>query len=109
LLAEEGTEVAYEPLPRFPAISRDIALVVDENVTAAQLQQVIEANGGQWLKHVYLFDLYEGEHMETGKKSIAFSLTYFDPERTLTDEEVTAVHEQILKELEASTGAVLRG
>ncbi|MED4163443.1 phenylalanine--tRNA ligase subunit beta [Halalkalibacterium halodurans] len=109
LLAEEGTEVAYEPLPRFPAISRDIALVVDENVTAAQLQQVIEANGGEWLKHVYLFDLYEGEHMEAGKKSIAFSLTYFDPERTLTDEEVTAVHEQILKELEASTGAVLRG
>ncbi|WP_017726649.1 phenylalanine--tRNA ligase subunit beta [Halalkalibacterium ligniniphilum] len=100
--------VVYEPLPRFPAISRDIALVVGTDVTAGELQAVIFEAGGVLLKHVQLFDLYEGEHMEAGKKSIAFSLTYLDPERTLTDEEVAAVHEKVLQQLESQLGATLR-
>ena len=61
------------------------------------------------LKEAHVFDLYEGEHMDAGKKSIAFSLKYADPERTLTDEEVTKVHDKVLNALAEQAGAVLRG
>lgn len=107
---EAGTEpLQYESIPRFPSITRDIALVVDKNKSAAELQAIIVKTGGKLLKDVYVFDLYEGERMEEGKKSIAFSLKYFDPERTLTDEDVTKTHEKVLKAVEEQAGAVLRG
>ncbi|MGM0903428.1 MAG: phenylalanine--tRNA ligase subunit beta [Bacillota bacterium] len=107
---EAGTEsLQYESIPRFPSITRDIALVVDKNKSAAELQGIIVETGGKLLKDVYVFDLYEGERMEAGKKSIAFSLKYFDPERTLTDEDVTKTHEKVLKAVEEQAGAVLRG
>lgn len=76
---------------------------------AARLQAIIREAGGTLLKSVSIFDLYEGGHMEPGKKSIAFSLTYFDPERTLTDEEVVARHEKVLDAVKEKAGAVLRG
>ncbi|WP_062233953.1 phenylalanine--tRNA ligase subunit beta [Fictibacillus sp. FJAT-27399] len=98
----------YQPLPRFPSITRDIALVVDKNLPAGDLNTVIYEAGGALLKESSLFDLYEGEHMEEGKKSLAFSLKYFDPERTLTDEEVTKAHDNILRSLEERFGAELR-
>ncbi|WP_216828880.1 phenylalanine--tRNA ligase subunit beta [Alkalihalobacterium elongatum] len=108
LLTYEQEDVVYEPIPRFPSISRDIALVVDETVQAGKVQQVIVTAGGQLLKNVQLFDLYQGEHLEAGKKSLAFSLTYFDPERTLTDEEVSQVHQKVLDHLKTEIGAELR-
>jgi phenylalanyl-tRNA synthetase beta chain len=61
------------------------------------------------LKDVHVFDLYEGERMEEGKKSIAFSLKYFDPERTLTDEDVTKAHNKVLAAVAEKAGAALRG
>ncbi|WP_209122046.1 phenylalanine--tRNA ligase subunit beta [Alkalihalobacillus sp. BA299] len=108
LLGYKYDDVAYIPIPRFPAISRDIALVVDETVHAGKVHQVIVTAGGQLLKNVQLFDLYQGEHLEAGKKSLAFSLTYYDPERTLTDEEVSQVHLKVLDQLKAEIGAELR-
>ncbi|MEW8985842.1 MAG: phenylalanine--tRNA ligase subunit beta, partial [Bacillus sp. (in: firmicutes)] len=87
ILETETPALSYESIPRFPSITRDIALVVDQDKSAGELQQIIVAAGGNLLKEVYVFDLYEGEKMEQGKKSIAFSLKYFDPERTLTDED----------------------
>ncbi|MEB1807732.1 MAG: phenylalanine--tRNA ligase subunit beta [Bacillaceae bacterium] len=108
LLNYKQDDVAYEPIPRYPSISRDIALVVDEAVHAGKVQQVIVTAGGRLLKNVQLFDLYQGEHMEAGKKSLAFSLTYFDPERTLTDEEVSQVHQKVLDQLKTEIGAELR-
>ncbi|KMK74591.1 phenylalanine--tRNA ligase subunit beta [Alkalihalobacillus pseudalcaliphilus] len=107
LLSIAVESVTYEQLPRFPAMVRDIALVVNKEVPAGQLEQTIISTGGELLKSVRLFDLYEGEHLEEGKKSLAFSLTYLDPERTLTDEEVTNQHEQVLAAL-AEQGATLR-
>lgn len=107
---EAGTEpLQYTAIPRFPSITRDIALVVDKNKTAGELEGIIIEAGGKLLKGVHVFDLYEGERMEEGKKSIAFSLKYFDPERTLTDEDVTKTHEKVLKAVEEQAGAVLRG
>jgi phenylalanyl-tRNA synthetase beta chain len=99
----------YETIARFPSITRDIALVVNKETVAGTLQDIIKAAGGQLLKEVHVFDLYEGDRMEEGKKSIAFSLKYSDPERTLTDEEVTKVHNKVLEALKEQAGAVLRG
>lgn len=108
LLEKETDQMVYQTLPRYPSITRDIALVVDQELPAGDLTTVIQAAGGVLLKEVNLFDLYEGEKMEEGKKSLAFSLKYFDPERTLTDEEVVTAHDRVLKSLEERFGAQLR-
>jgi len=105
----ELPSLAYVPIPRFPSITRDIALVVDKEVSAGTLASIIKEAGRKLLKSVHVFDLYEGEHMEKGKKSIAFSLTYSDPERTLTDEEVVKAHNKVLAELKEKASAELRG
>ena len=109
LLDTEIEEILYEAIPRFPSMSRDMALVVARAVVAGEMVETIRLAGGKLLKDVTIFDLYEGDKMEAGKKSIAFSLTYFDPERTLTDEEVTKVHEKVLKSVEEKHNAQLRG
>ncbi|MBD7935618.1 phenylalanine--tRNA ligase subunit beta [Cytobacillus sp. Sa5YUA1] len=109
LLHAEMNPLRYEAIPRYPSITRDIALVVDQTTTAQALSTVIREAGGKLLKDVHVFDLYEGDRMEEGKKSIAYSLKYFDPERTLTDEEVVKTHDKVLKALEEKAGAVLRG
>ncbi|WP_445612845.1 phenylalanine--tRNA ligase subunit beta [Geobacillus sp. YF-1] len=109
LLNAESEAIRYEPIPRFPSVVRDIALVVDDNIEAGALKQAIEEAGKPLLKDVALFDVYQGDRLPAGKKSLAFSLRYYDPERTLTDEEVTAVHERVLAAVEEQFGAVLRG
>ncbi|MBO9130585.1 phenylalanine--tRNA ligase subunit beta [Bacillus sp. 165] len=101
-------EVQYTSIPRFPSMTRDMALVVDKAAVAGEIRSTIIEAGGELLKEVTLFDLYEGEKMEEGKKSLAFSLRYFDPERTLTDEEVTAAHNNVLQAVEEKFGAALR-
>nr|WP_295969943.1 phenylalanine--tRNA ligase subunit beta [uncultured Bacillus sp.] len=109
-LAEAAVEpISYVTIPRFPSITRDIALVVDKDKAAGKLAAIIREAGGALLKDVHVFDLYEGEHMETNKKSLAFSLKYYDPERTLTDEDVTKAHEKVLEAVAEKAGAVLRG
>lgn len=102
-------EVNYKPIPRFPSITRDIALVVDEDVVAGDLKTTIEVAAGELLKEVTIFDLYQGEKLYQGKKSIAFSLKYFDPTKTLTDEEVLKTHEKVIEQVRESYNAVLRG
>ncbi|VEI06869.1 phenylalanine--tRNA ligase subunit beta [Kurthia zopfii] len=96
------------PIPRFPSISRDIALVVDQTVEAGTIEAVITEAGGQLLKSVQVFDLYEGSNMAEGKKSLAFTLKYFDPIKTLTDEEVVAVHDLVLAALQSNLSVELR-
>ena len=109
ILAIETDEFLYVPVPRFPSSSRDIALVVSSETSAGMLENVIRSAGGKLLKDVRLFDLYEGDNVEDGKKSLAFSLTYSDSERTLTDEEVVKAHEKVLNALTTEAGALLRG
>lgn len=109
VLNTDVAEIRYAAIPRFPSIARDIALVVDEHVVAGEVQKAIVAAGGALLKDVAIFDVYKGDRLPDGKKSIAFALRYYDPERTLTDEEVTAVHEQVIKAVEQQFGATLRG
>ncbi|WKA52390.1 phenylalanine--tRNA ligase subunit beta [Planococcus liqunii] len=107
LLDVQPESLVYTPVPRYPSISRDVALVLSKIVEAGTIEAVIRNAGGKLLKDVRVFDLYEGDKMEEGKKSVAFSLTYFDPEKTLTDEEVTNAHEKVLSAL-TEVGAELR-
>jgi phenylalanyl-tRNA synthetase beta chain len=109
LLEAEIAPLRYESIPRYPSITRDIALVVDKEVVAGKISDIITEAGGNLLKDVSVFDLYEGDRLEEGKKSIAFSLKYFDPEKTLTDEEVTKAHDKVLQAVKEEAGAVLRG
>ncbi|KIL43787.1 phenylalanine--tRNA ligase subunit beta [Jeotgalibacillus soli] len=102
-------ELRYQTIPRFPSVTRDIALVVDREVLGGTLESIIKEAGGSLLKSVKLFDLYEGEHMENDKKSLAFSLIYMDPERTLTDEEVVKTHDKVLSAVKEQVNAELRG
>lgn len=93
LMAVSVGYINYQPIPRFPGMSRDIALEVDQNIPAADLLSTIHAHGGNILKDTLVFDVYQGEHLEKGKKSIAIRLNYLDTEETLTDERVSKVQE----------------
>lgn len=95
-------------VPGFPPVKEDIAVIVDENVPGARVQSVIEAAGGELLVDVTLFDLYRGEQIGAGKKSLAYRLTYQAPDRTLTDAEAAKVRERIVKRLKEEVGAGLR-
>ncbi|GGH88228.1 phenylalanyl-tRNA synthetase beta chain [Pullulanibacillus pueri] len=109
ILNAENEALSYTLLPRYPAMTRDIALVVDEAITSGQLVQVIKSTGAPLLKEVKLFDIYRGESLGEGKKSMAYALKYLDPEKTLTDKEVEKVHQKVLEACETQLGAVLRG
>ncbi|OHW63149.1 phenylalanine--tRNA ligase beta subunit [Andreesenia angusta] len=98
----------YKPLPKYPSISRDIALLADEDLAVGDIERVINENGGALVEEVKLFDVYTGDQIESGKKSIAYSIVYRSEEKTLTDEEILPVHEKILSELESKLNISLR-
>lgn len=93
---------------RFPAMTRDIALVVDKETRSLDIERTIRKAGGNLLTTVRLFDVYEGSHVEEGCKSLAWSLTFRAPDRTLKDSEVTELHEKIVDRLSKEHGATLR-
>ena len=103
-----NTEIVYTPLPKFPSTARDIALLVDEDMEVGSIEAVIREFGGRILEDVRLFDVYRGQQVDEGKKSVAFSLIYRDKDKTLTDEEVTEVHSGVLDALKDKLNAVLR-
>ncbi|HDF3336511.1 TPA: phenylalanine--tRNA ligase subunit beta [Staphylococcus aureus] len=107
LMAVSVGYINYQPIPRFPGMSRDIALEVNQNIPAADLLSTIHAHGGNILKDTLVFDVYQGEHIEKGKKSIAIRLNYLDTEETLTDERVSKVQAEIEAAL-IEQGAVIR-
>ncbi|MBQ6206943.1 MAG: phenylalanine--tRNA ligase subunit beta [Oscillospiraceae bacterium] len=103
-----GPRPVYEPLPRFPSAPRDIALVCDKSVTVADLQNAIRHAGGELLKAVSLFDIYTGPGIPSGKKSVAFNLTFRSDERSLTAAEVEEAFNAITDRLKEELDAVLR-
>jgi len=98
--------VRYEPLPRFPVVVRDMALVLDEGVSHARVLDIIK--GFSLVRSAVLFDVYSGKQVAAGKKSLAYSLTFQSADHTLTDAEVDKVLEAILRKLQAELGATLR-
>ena len=104
----QGPDPLYVPLPRFPAVTRDLALVCDEALTVGELEQCIRDAAGKTLASVSLFDIYRGPGIPEGKKSAAFNLEFRAPDRTLTVSEVDALVEKILSALSGSLGVSLR-
>ncbi len=98
----------YKALPKFPAVTRDIALLVEDEVLVQDIEDTIKKQGGGILESVKLFDVYKGKQIPEGKKSIAYSIVYRHSEKTLTDDEVAKVHDKILRSLEHKLGAELR-
>lgn len=84
----EHDTIKYKPIPKYPGTSRDIAFVVEESVLHEDIITVMHTYGGKWLRSVRLFDLYQGENIEEGKKSLAYSLSYLNPDATLKEDEV---------------------
>ena len=97
----------YEGIAKFPAVTRDISMVVPKNVLVGQIEEVIAVRGGQILENYELFDIYEGSQIKGGYKSVAYSLTFRAKDRTLTDTEISASMKKILNGLE-TLGAELR-
>ncbi len=95
------------PVPEFPPVLEDIAVVVDDAVPAAQVEALIRQTGGKMVTSVRLFDVFRGEQIGRGKKSLAYSLTY-QADKTLTDDEVATVRNKIVQRLQRELGAVLR-
>jgi phenylalanyl-tRNA synthetase beta chain len=104
-----GLLPAYQTLSKYPEMRRDLAIVLDQQISVAKVTGYIQSSAGDWLKTVRLFDVYQGQGIEPGQKSLALGLTWQHPERTLTDDEVNQWVEQVVKDLSQHAGASLRG
>jgi phenylalanyl-tRNA synthetase beta chain len=115
ITAEFDLEALYKVAPNYgvtpvadvPPVLEDIAVIVDESVPAERVESLIKQTGGKTVTQVRLFDVYRGEQIGTGKKSLAYSLTY-QSDRTMTDAEAAAIRTKIVKRLEYEVGAKLR-
>jgi phenylalanyl-tRNA synthetase beta chain len=108
LLEHDATMRTITELPRYPSALRDLAFVVDESVLSGSLELVISKNGGELLKEVEFFDLFRGNPMEKGKKSLAYHLTFRDNNRTLSDTDVDSLIFEVISAAKAEVGAVIR-
>ena len=106
---DSGAEaIPFMQLPQFPGIERDLSLTVPSSVSAGDIEKIIEQMGGEFLHAIGLYDLYEGDQIEAGMKSITFSLTFRSDERTLEDEDIDGYVEQIISETSSVLNAKLR-
>lgn len=108
LFEHADTHRAYAPLPRYPAVTRDIAVVLEDDILVQELEKIFEKQGGALLESYRLFDVYKGKNIPEGKKSVAYNLVYRNRERTLTDKEVAKVHDKIVRTIEHLLGGILR-
>ncbi len=102
------TDIKFKELPKYPAVTRDIAMLVDKNVPVADIEEIIRKASGKLLESVQLFDVYEGEQIPEGKKSVAYSAVYRASDRSLTGEEVQKAFDKTVRSLEHRIGAQLR-
>jgi len=103
-----GRQITYKKISRFPAMSRDISIIVDEPVKAASIEDIVNAHGGEILRSVDIVDVFRGEIIGAGKKSVTFALEFRHDERTLGDEEVNAVMTPMLEDIKTKLGGMLR-
>jgi len=98
----------FEPIPVYPKVERDLAIVVDKELLSDMPTALIYTTGGELVESVRLFDVYEGEQVQEGKKSLAYAITYHSATETLTDKAVNALHDKVVKRLNQELGAELR-
>ena len=104
----KSKKIKYKEGNKYPEITKDMAFIVDRTITCDEIMNVIRKNGGKYLQDIKVFDLYEGDRIDASKKSIAFSLTFNAPDRTLSDEEVMEVFNKIISEVTSKLNAELR-
>ena len=99
----------FQPLPKYPSVKRDLAVVVDRAVSQSEVEETIRRGAGRLLESVRLFDVFEGEQLGSGKKSLAYALEFRSSERTLQDREVDEAWHELVRALSSTVGATLRG
>ena len=108
LLAAPKIENEYTPISKYPSITRDIALLVDDDVENTTIVEAIKQKGGAYLKEIHLFDVYAGSHLPAGKKSLAYTLTYQDDKGTLTEDQVNTAFDKVTAYLQDKVDAEIR-
>jgi phenylalanyl-tRNA synthetase beta chain len=108
LVSRTSPKRQFSSLPKFPPVDRDIAVVVDEMMLSKVIGDRIRKIGGGLVEQITVFDVYRGRQVPSGKKSLAFSIRYRSPEKTLTEEEVDEIHQKVISDLEKKLGATLR-
>ena len=108
LVLQTDLDRKYKPLPKFPSIERDIAIVVSDEISAGQIDEIIRTKGAKLVEKVELFDVYKGSQIEEGYKSLAYKIVYRSSEKTLTEKDITKAHNKILNSLANQVGAILR-
>jgi phenylalanyl-tRNA synthetase beta chain len=98
----------HKSLPKYPAVSRDIAMLIKDEIMVKEIEAVIRQRGGKLIEEVRLFDVYRGDQVPAGMKSVAYTITFRSPDRTLVDEDVNKAMEKILNGLKTSLDATLR-
>jgi phenylalanyl-tRNA synthetase beta chain len=94
------TEKTYVPLPKFPAVTRDLALICEDSIPVLTLEKAIVRGAGNLLETIKLFDVYKGEQIEANKKSVAFNIVLRSSDNTLTDDHIATIMKKVMKELE---------
>ncbi len=107
-LMQTPKKLKFKPVSKYPSINKDMAFIVDKQIESNELIEIIKRSGTRLLTDINVFDVYEGSNIENGKKSIAYSLTFNSPERTLTDEEVNEIFNKIIQDVTTKTNAILR-
>ena len=108
LMTKKVRNIKYKEISKYPSVNKDLAFIVDESVKSIEIEKILKKIGGRLLESIDVFDVYKGENVEDGKKSIAYSLVFKNNDRTLTDEEVTDIFDRMIEEVEKKLGAELR-
>ena len=101
-------KVLYTEIPKYPSVSRDLALLIDKSVEFQQIEQIARQTEKKFLKKVELFDVYEGDKLPAGKKSYAVNFILQDTEKTMGDKQIEAIMQKLIAQLTAKLGAQLR-
>lgn len=108
LLNNKTSKMKYKEISKYPGISKDMAFILEDNITSEEVMKTIKKSGGKLVNSIKVFDLYKGNNLGENKKSLAFNLYFEDPNKTLTMEEVTVVFDKIIAEVEKKHNATLR-
>ena len=108
ILKKTSTKIKYAEIPKYPEVRRDLALLLDQNITYESIYKIARQTEKTLLKNINLFDVYEGQNLPEGKKSYALSFTIQDNSKTLTDAQIDKIMGKLQKNFETELGAVLR-
>jgi phenylalanyl-tRNA synthetase beta chain len=101
-------ETAFAPLPRFPSVTRDVAVTIEVGISAEEIMTIIGGVDNKYFESIEVFDCYQGDPIPAGKKGLAFRIRYRSLDRTMTDEEVNQFHQEVLERLQKVPGLAIR-